>query len=650
MHHFKTLATAALVGSMISAPALAQDVAPRWSVEEAEMATGFEALRIGAPSKNLASETALKTLLSNLPELIHVNYGGFAVEDDGSVATNVELTLGEGMPMGLRIGELRVFGLADDQLSALEAGETAALGSRISLKNVELYGLETLAEQASEAYMDQVENMIEDLAEEDIPEEAEVDFKFNSYNFSIGEILIDGFVWHASPEEVDAGIASLFGAEGPPEGQEAWAVFAPLARFYRSMEASSVVYFDAKIAADTETLTDGVEQTMVMDVTIPMMGVSGIDRGDIGSLLYKDMTMAMDMSIVDDESGVVVPIQMGGKVDMVHWQDVKLSKLFGYLEKQEVPSTDVKDLMSLGKATAYGETISMGGKPFYSVGKGSFDMSSWEWFIPEVLSVTAEDYSINVGDYLTFIKDMAMSMPEVADDPDAAEGMEMFDSIATLLEDNGLSTVNMDFAFDYSWDGETGKTGLALSHDLDGFGAMNLAFALGAVTFDDAVVALTPDADAGMGEFDPGDAFGELLVQNASLEGFELMLDDNGGLDKLFNLVVGFAKLAPEDNKDLAMIRGSSPAELRNMVSGLTRMTGFQAASVFPPAVDYINGVADWLAQGGMLSLKIAPEEPLTAGAMETLMPMLETPDEAVEYLGLEFEYVAPEGAEETED
>ena len=91
------------------------------------------------------------------------------------------------------------------------------------------------------------------------------------------------------------------------------------------------------------------------------------------------------------------------------------------------------------------------------------------------------------------------------------------------------------------------------------------------------------------------------------------------------------------------MMRNSSPSELRGLASGLTRMSGMQVGSAFPPALEYVNGVADFILNGGTIGLSVEPEEPLNAAAMETIEPLFAEPDALVDYLGVEFEYSAPE-------
>ncbi|MAT35681.1 MAG: hypothetical protein CMK06_11195 [Ponticaulis sp.] len=643
-HASAALAVGVVGFGSIASPALAQD-SPLWSASDANLISDMENLRNESAGGSLSTESSVRALLSNLPDMVSVNFGGFESEGDGVVATNVELTLGDEMPLGFRIGELRVYGLSDGELNKLAEGETARIGSRIDARNVVLFGLENYVEQAAEAYVDQLEGAIEGIEDADVEASLNTDFKINDYSVSVGQIVVDGLVWHETPEGVDAGIDSLLAGEAA-EGQEAWALFAPIARLYRNMETDQVAYYDMDLKLDMVTLTDGMEQNMDMEMSMPFSGISGVNRGDYDVILYRDVSYDMSMDMQDDETGLDFPMEMGGSMSLGIWEGVELGKLFSFLEKQEVPSTDVTDLMSLGKLRVFDETSRIGGEEFYSVAKSELDLSEFHWFVPEKVSMMSEGLRFNIGNYMDFVKQTMMTMPEVTEDADAPEILETFDDVLALLEEQGVDVIEMDVAFDMNWDAETGATELSMMNDAVDLGEFRLAYAGSMPKFDDAVAAMKDMPDESESEETETDPFEELFTSEMTLTDFDLSIDDDGGLEKMFALAVGIAKIMPEDNQDMAMLRQSSPEELRGMASSLTRMTGFQAASVFPPAVEYINGFADFILNGGMVSLSVSPMEPLSAETAPQIEALMADPDGLVDYLGLEFVYEAPEEAE----
>ena len=540
MRLMTNFSAAVLAGSLacgsFAAPVLAQE-AITWSQDEAELVAGFAALKNKTPESSLATETSVRALLSNIPDFISVDIGDIVEEDGGVIFKDISLTVaGEELPLGVSIEEFRAYGLDDAELTKLAAGETASVAERIDVRGVSLYGLEELAQMATDSYTEQLTQALEGLeGDENSDIVLDIDqpspFTFNSYDFSIGQIVLDDLVWHAAPEGVDAGIVSLFGEEGPPEGKEAWALFAPVARFYRSFEASSFAYYDITAALDAIVEEDGTEQTMVVNFSIPMSATSGMSRGDIGLTVTQGMSYNLDMMVADDESGINIPMKMGGSLDLGLWQNVELSTLFSYLEKQEVPSSDLADLMSFGRGVIYGESSVIGGQEFYSVGKTSYDFSDWHWFIPEGIKIQSEDLSFNVGAYMGFIKDTMMSVPDVAEDPEADEVLAMFGSVETLLADNGLDVLNMDAAFDYAWNAETGEAAIGMDNLIEDVGAFKLGLGANTMPYEDTRTLLLQSLDETAENPISGEEFSQMFLTSMTLTDFEMMLDDDGGLE-----------------------------------------------------------------------------------------------------------------------
>tara|TARA_Y100000052_G_scaffold27583_1_gene36846 strand:+ start:64480 stop:66429 length:1950 start_codon:yes stop_codon:yes gene_type:complete len=643
------LAAGSLACGAITAPALAQETVT-WTEDEANLIAGFEALRTSTPGSALATETSVRALLSNFPDFIAVDIGEIEAEGDGVIFHDISLSMvGEEIPLGVRIGELRAYGLDDGELTKLAAGETAQVADRIDIREISLYGLEDLMQMATDTYVDQLSEALPQPGEDgdivlDVPEGP--DFSINSYDFSIGQLILDGLVWHAAPEGVDEGIVSLFGEDGPPEGKEAWVLFSPLARFYRSFEADTLAYYDANAALNADVNEDGMQQHMEVEFSFPLAASTGISRGDMDLSMSKGVTYLFDMNVAGDElDGADIPLKMSGSADLSIWQDLKLSKLAGYLERQEVPSSDITDLMSFGRGTIYGERSVMGDEEFYTVGKTSIDLSDWHWFIPEVISFKSEDYRLNIGSYLGFIENTMRSVPEVTEDPEAEQMFAMFNSVEDLLAENGLEILDMDIGLNFTWDAESGASSLDMDNDVEKVGAFKLGLGSTTMPYDDARELFLRSVDETSEEPMSGEYFAQAFMMGMAVTDFELMLDDDGGLERAFALAIGISKLIPDEEAEgpVLMLRDSTPDEVRSMVGGLIRMTGFEAASVFPPAVTYINGFADFLMKGGKLSVKMDPEEPIGAANAMQLQGMIADPDAMVEYLGLEFEYTEPE-------
>ncbi|WP_293613050.1 hypothetical protein [Ponticaulis sp.] len=626
----------------ISAPAFAQG-AESYASEIA----AFESMRSSSPSGALASETSVMALLSNIPAPFEVSVGSFFSEGGGDVAENVEITfsLEDEFTIGFRIEELRAYGLSDSQISALAANETAELGSRIDMRGVTLFGLEPMMETFTDAYVDGIEGMVEGVEGDGDSLTIDADFSFDGYEASFGQIIMDGLTWHSSPDEVNAGITALYSADELTEEQGVWAIIAPVARFYRSVDIDQMAMFDTTVAADVTTTQDGVDQNIVIDFSVPMVGSSGMSRGDTAMTIYRDASYVMNTAILSEEIGEPINMDMSGSIDLYVMQGFELSTLFGYLETQTIPDMSVSDLMSLGTWDVFGEQVMMGDQLFYSVAHTTVDISDFNWFVPQRISMAAEDMTYNVETYIGYIQNVMSGA--IAEGPDAEEVMQMMTAVRSTLSDYGVETLTMDINAEAAWDAETGASVFDYVHQMDGFGRFSLGLAgempsmtqfAGAIEANQAPEGREPKDDV-----ESADAVAMLMQQEMALTSFDIEIDDDGGLEKVFGLAIAFAQLAPEDDSTAAMMRNSSPSELRGLASGLTRMSGMQVGSAFPPALEYVNGVADFILNGGTIGLSVEPEEPLNAAAMETIEPLFAEPDALVDYLGVEFEYSAPE-------
>ncbi|RPG18336.1 MAG: hypothetical protein CBC85_003655 [Hyphomonadaceae bacterium TMED125] len=636
----------ASVATTVGAPSvLAQEAS--WGYEVSGQLANYQALRTEAPGGRLAGQASVQALLSNLPDMLEVSYGGFASESGGDVATDVTISfsLSEDISFGVNIGEFRVYGLEDSEVAKLAANETAELGSRIDLRNVSLVGIESIVDAIASEMSETATGLIPEDAVEAELEGA--DFAINSYGLTYDQIVLDGFVWHAASDEVNAGIDALFASETGEDN--AWPLFAPLARFYRSVEIDEYAMYDMDMSIDMDIDDGETEQNMVMDMVIALSAGSDIDRGDFGFSLSEGTSYDLSMSIAAEELSQPIQFASGGSVGLSTMSGMNLGVLMGYLERQEVPDAGIQELMSLGQFESFDSVSTLNGVTISTVGRALVDLSEWNWFVPERIAFEGQDISYNLGGYMDFMTTFMADMPEVAEDPEASEVFAMFGSVREALVDLDMDVINMDMAMSLDWDADTGMTGFDFGTDADGFGTLNMGFAGYMPSYSEFVTAYedagkgADDNDKdGMSE-DPFDAaLEELMASEMALTDFDFEIADDGGMDKVFGLAIAIAQLMPEDNAEAAMIRNASPAELRALVSGLTRMGGMEAAQVFPPAVGYINGIADFVMNGGALRVALNPDEPLGAQSEAQLMQLGDDPQAILDFLGFEFEYTAP--------
>ena len=131
--------------------------------------------------------------------------------------------------------------------------------------------------------------------------------------------------------------------------------------------------------------------------------------------------------------------------------------------------------------------------------------------------------------------------------------------------------------------------------------------------------------------FDHQSAFEKLFEETFSITGGKIVLADQGGLDKMFGLASEFGKLDPDEFGP--MMANSTPEALRGMAVSGVGMAAIEAGREFPPAEKWIMSFSDWIKEGGTITVKLDPSEPLGAG-MDEKYPDPE-PEEIMEILGI---------------
>lgn len=656
--HVKSLSfAAALMASVSFGPIFAEEPVPAWGEKIVAQLADLEARKAAEISAPLANEAALSSLVDSFPDLISVEIGGYTPSGQGVVAEDVTFTITGDSEIGLNIGEVRLFGLNSDFLTDISSGQTSLFAERIDLRNLSIVGLETITEQMTDAYLDAYEETLNDLSDGEGEDAIVLDFEqgIGKYELSMGQVILDGFVWHPSSEEVATGLAeSTQAALSDDQDTEAamWMVFGNLARYYRSVEIETSIISDTSFLFDMNVEVSEEDAEMKQDIKangkIDLMTMSGVNRGDFGVMLTKGLSYSMDM-LMDDPNDPDLPegglrIDMAGTTDLYTVEGIRFGNLFSYIERKEVPSTDVTDLMSLGVWNVYGENVTMGGETFYSIDHSMMDLSEFHWLIPEKVRFTATGLTYGVDGYLNYISSMFADVQ----DEEGEEIQKVIGQVSEILSDHDVDTLKMDFDVDLAWDAETGATRLHYDGRTHDFGSFILDLDFGMANFDDFAAAIKADmayeAENGDEEDGPGsDMIAAALLQKGRLTSMNIVMDDEGGLEKLFSMAVAFAKLAPEGDEDMAFLQNNTPESIRVMASGIVRMANVQVASAFPPGVEYVNAFADFIQYGGRLEYSLKPEEPITAASQGEIMSRIAEPKTLVEYLGLGVDYQKPE-------
>ena len=152
-------------------------------------------------------------------------------------------------------------------------------------------------------------------------------------------------------------------------------------------------------------------------------------------------------------------------------------------------------------------------------------------------------------------------------------------------------------------------------------------------------MAYEPDPEADFWEERQREtAWDKLIDETFMVSGGLFVLEDQGGLDKLFPLISEIAKLNPDEAGP--MLANSTPEALRSAAVSGIGFAAIQAGKELPQAERWIMAFADWVRDGGKVTLTMTPSEPLGAHSAEKFDEA--EPSEIVEMLGITVAHETP--------
>ena len=138
----------------------------------------------------------------------------------------------------------------------------------------------------------------------------------------------------------------------------------------------------------------------------------------------------------------------------------------------------------------------------------------------------------------------------------------------------------------------------------------------------------------------PDRAFQKVFDKGFSFSSASLVYTDSGFFDRLFPLVSDIGKTYVEQNPDLQMIANMEPEQMRTMAASFVGMAGAQVSAEVPQATDWLMAVSNFIKEGGVLSLSVQPDEPLTSKTAKAFDSM--KPEAIVEMMNITVEHTAP--------
>lgn len=328
------------------------------------------------------------------------------------------------------------------------------------------------------------------------------------------------------------------------------------------------------------------------------------------TVTYKDQQSGLPE---DDPLAAINPFaglnySQTGRLEMSRVDNLRLNTLMTSLAQSELPSMDVKDLMSLGTTSFSGYSVSLNDKPIFSAASGTIDMSEWTWLVPNTISLSVSEADIGLSNFVGFVMDF---FPDdlAAEDEEAAMILEGLDRAIDLLPEYGLDRIAFDGTLDLNWDADNGATDASYLIESDGNGLNEFAFEIDLPVYDIMVAAArSEDAEAEFQTaFEESFAFERLFAREKDL----------GGYDKLF----GFANAIGAEYKSEgwgAMLSGMQPEQMRTYLATMIRMGKAEAERELPIAADWLESMAKYYELGGELVFEVAPDQPLNIEQLES--------------------------------
>ncbi len=370
------------------------------------------------------------------------------------------------------------------------------------------------------------------------------------------------------------------------------------ARFFNAFSLGGLYFKDLVVAkAGDEAGTSGT-----MAVTAPDLRFVGVGGGKLDALIAKNFEYSMEQTeasraLMANAMGpagglfmsgplkaFIAPDNQQSKIKSFEWRKVDFSGWLAYALKEEKPPLTAKNLINLGSLRAESIETYIGGKRAQSIGEVSLPSMEFTWLVPSKLRGASKNE----------VHDFSAYLPE-----SEAEAI-------AILKKHGLNNVKAAGDFSIDWDSTKGGAALKSNFDSVGLADTTLSVELAGLELEKINAAMAA------GEKDA-------VVTQGQFKGFGLKVADDNLLDALFELA--------------AIESGQTAADMRAQAPAMVRLSGAQLAAMNPRFGEYVDAIANFLAEGGTLEIKTNPPAPVPF--MTIMMTGQTAPEALPDVLGL---------------
>lgn len=450
-------------------------------------------------------------------------------------------------------------------------------------------------------------NSMEQVIADALPDSEAAALEYGESSMDVGRVILSGMTLHPwTYAEVEGEAEDIAGLR-------------IVSALLRSFSLESTLFLDATM--DQTFAEAGASGSLLS--TYEGQLLEGYDRGNIASWITTGVTYAGEIPIPADPenpASVATSLPMTGSSAYSAVTGMKFANLLEYGERGEMPAITARDLMSIGTYTLEDTQVNFGGKPFFDIGRAEFKADKFSWFLPERITMSHEDASFHIADFLELIAVIEPGAPSADGEPGLLE-------ITGMLNRSGFGTLSGDGDFEFAWNAETGASHLESNSVADRLYTDNTRLDLTLPSYAQVIPAFGLD-----GKTLDEEALSAVLDETLRLSGGHYRLTDTGGLDAVSTLVIEIAKFSGDTDSMMSGFAESTPEAVRMFASGMLMFGAGAVSAEIPQATQWISSLSQFMTGGGTIELAFAPDQPVGHAELTGLGPdsgMVESPDMA---------------------
>lgn len=260
--------------------------------------------------------------------------------------------------------------------------------------------------------------------------------------------------------------------------------------------------------------------------------------------------------------GFIAPDNQRTKITSFEWRGFDMSGLLTWALRDEEPPMSAENLIDLGTVAASDMQSYVGDKRAASIEEVTLSAGEFTWLIPSNIRADTKGAFYDLTAY----------------------AMEGEDETIAIMRQYGLDQLKGDGYAEWRWDSNRGDASLDYVANMQGFANFSLETALSGLRLNDMAAA----REAGEEDF---------ILRLGRFDSFSMKVADETALDVIFAVS--------------ALQMGGTGEDLRQSVPAMLRLSGLQAAQINARISDYIDALASFVSDGGVLTVSAEPAEPV---------------------------------------